>query len=521
MPGLPRLATLGFMNFAATAAAISAVERPLIAAENGADVLMRQAACHVAAAAQQMIEAHRVDRVVIAVGPGGNGGDGLYAGALLAPGLGEVLAVITDPTGRCHQRALRAFTAAGGVVTHTPRVGPYLLIDAMAGLQSVPMNQAVAARWARLRESAVAVLAVDLPTGVAADTGSVDPDPARTVRADVTITFGPLRLAHAVAHQCGQVLQAEIVTPQGRGLSTLVAPVVECFRQVQRAPYRWPAQLRPLPQIPARPSCEPAPGHHKYSGGVVGIVAGSRQYPGAAVLTCGGALRATPSMVRYAGPCAAQVLQHFPEIVLAELREDPRVDCWVVGPGMGLDPDPLAAVIGSPQPLVIDADGLTVLAKDLALLDERCGSTLLTPHEGEAARLLSALGTTPDLATDRLEAVRALAQGLGCSVLLKGRKTLIADPSGAITSIDAGHSWLATPGTGDVLAGVLGAVAAQEGGFGAAAWCVGVHAYAGWLAAATPEGCGPILASDVIAHLPAAVAAFSYPHTAVPTPESG
>lgn len=91
------------MNFAATAAAISAVERPLIAAENGADVLMRQAACHVAAAAQQMIEAHRVDRVVIAVGPGGNGGDGLYAGALLAPGLGEVLAVIIDPTGRCHQ----------------------------------------------------------------------------------------------------------------------------------------------------------------------------------------------------------------------------------------------------------------------------------------------------------------------------------------------------------------------------------------------------------------------------------
>ena len=261
--------------------------------------------------------------------------------------------------------------------------------------------------------------------------------------------------------------------------------------------------------------------HHKYSGGVVGIVAGSRQYPGAAVLTCGGALRATPSMVRYAGPCAAQVLQHFPEIVLAELRDNPRVDCWVVGPGMGLDPGPLAAVIGSPQPLVIDADGLTVLAKDLALLDERCGSTLLTPHEGEAARLLSALGTTPDLATDRLGAVRALAQGLGCSVLLKGRKTLIAYPSGAITSIDAGHSWLATPGTGDVLAGVLGAVAAQEGGFGAAAWCVGVHAYAGWLAAASPEGCGPILASDVIAHLPAAVAAFSYPHTAIPTPESG
>lgn len=514
------------MIHAATTAAINTAERPLIAAEGGTDVLMRQAAGHLAEAVATMARAHQITRVVVAAGGGGNGGDGLYAGGFLQGEGFEVTAILTHPEGRCHDPAKRAFLAAGGVFTDAPPVGEYLLIDAIQGLRSGPMNDQLVGLWSQFSERAVATVAVDIPTGVVADTGWYDP--ARTVMADVTLTFGPLRLAHAVAHACGEILHAEITAPDGQGLSALIPGEMTCFRQVPAGRYVWPAGLSTLGPVPPLPSVEPRPSDHKYSGGVTAVVAGSGRYPGAAVLACGGALRATPSLVRYIGPCGEQVLARFPEVVLGSLASPGRVDCWVYGPGVGEDPGALAGLLQRPEPLVIDADGLTQLAVNPWLVDllrVRHAPVLLTPHEGEATRLLAALGIKVLLGENRLEAVRALAAELGATVLLKGRISLVASPSGALASVDAGHSWLATPGTGDVLAGLCGAIAAREhaqgrAAFGQVAWCVGVHAQAAWLATWTPAGPGSILAGDVVAQLPTAVAMETATST-VFTPESG
>jgi hydroxyethylthiazole kinase-like uncharacterized protein yjeF len=271
----------------------------------------------------------------------------------------------------------------------------------------------------------------------------------------------------------------------------------------------------------------PRPGREsdKYRRGVLGIVAGSERFPGAAVLAVGGAVRGGAGMVRLvsAGPAVAVVRQHWPEAVITvtgdaapvpgqEIEATGRVQAWLAGPGMGTDEAArrrLAAVLATDLPVLVDADGLTLLSHEPALVTGRTAATLLTPHAGELARLMDA--DPADVAARRVEHARAAAARLRACVLLKGSTTVIA-PSGdgPLLVNPTGTSWLATAGTGDVLAGLAGSLLAQGLGVSeAAAAAAYLHGIAARYAAGGPEpgltGEAPIGAGDVIKALPEAI----------------
>jgi hydroxyethylthiazole kinase-like uncharacterized protein yjeF len=242
----------------------------------------------------------------------------------------------------------------------------------------------------------------------------------------------------------------------------------------------------------------PGPEDDKYSRGVVGVLAGSATYPGAGVLCTGAALRTRPGLVRYAGTAAEGVRATWPEAIVTSgrPRDAGRVQAWVVGPGMGTDDDArsvLAEVLGTDLPVVVDADGLTLVAQQPELVGDRTAPTVLTPHDREFARIFG------DVGTDRVAAARRGAAELGCTVLLKGDATVIADADGTAYVNGTGTPWLATAGTGDVLAGILGAVLATGVPPGeAAAVAAHVHGRAGQLAAEH----GPLIAGDLVRRLP-------------------
>jgi hydroxyethylthiazole kinase-like uncharacterized protein yjeF len=242
---------------------------------------------------------------------------------------------------------------------------------------------------------------------------------------------------------------------------------------------------------------------------VTGVLAGSAMYPGAAVLCTGAAVAATSGMVRYAGSAHSEVLAHWPEVIAAPTpAASGRVQAWVVGPGLGTDDTGAAALwfaLGTDLPVLVDADGLTILAAHPDLVANRSAPTVLTPHAGEFARLA---GHPPG--DDRISACRKLADTFGATVLLKGNVTVIADPGGPVYLNPAGQSWAATAGSGDVLSGMIGALlAAGLPPAEAAAAGAFVHAHAAALSAADPgPGEAPTSASRIIPHIRAALAAL-------------
>ncbi len=251
----------------------------------------------------------------------------------------------------------------------------------------------------------------------------------------------------------------------------------------------------------------PTAADDKYSRGVVGLRTGSRHFPGAAVLGVEGAWRTGIGMVRYLGPSRPTrlVLARRPETVTA----DGRVQAWVIGSGTSAEDrtdaetQALRAILGGSDPVVVDAGAL-----DLAV--SATAPIVVTPHAGEHARLRSALGLDPDTARSPSSAAET-AGALGGVVLLKGATTIVASPEGGECAIEAPTSWLATAGTGDVLAGILGAVTASAAGRGASVSFAACAATAAWLhgqaaqAASDAVGGGPITALDVAEHLPAVV----------------
>lgn len=215
-------------------------------------------------------------------------------------------------------------------------------------------------------------------------------------------------------------------------------------------------------------------------------------------------------MVRYAGPQGLEVVRAHPEVVATKtLREAGQVQAWVFGPGAGTGDSAakeLKWVLEQKVPVLIDADGLTLLTQHRPLrrlVAERAHATVLTPHDGEFGRLREAAGLE---ATHRLGETVALAEALHCTVVRKGRCTLVSDGERA-TGIDAGHSWAATPGSGDVLAGMLGATLAMGLGMGEdLAPAVAAHQVAAKLAAETPFGDATAPASRIAAHIRPAMA---------------
>lgn len=572
-----------------TVGEVRAAERPLLAAQDEPDTLMRSAASAVAQAARVMLARdNRLsvdDRVLVAAGGGGNGGDALYAAAELAAEGWSVDAVLFGRDGRVHRPALDAFLTAGGTVVEVDSVWhrpPHhrLVVDGVLGIGGDGgLSQGPAVLFAYAAAWFVPVLAVDVPSGIAADTGATPamtdvedpPDPraeewnlpglgvlTRTrvpahVIADVTVTFGGLRRAHAVSAYCGQVLLADAGLDPERTISaglsgtwrdrarlsvtTGRAVTPECERPMDEEYDVSGTLLTGIGRAHADGAYEPGPYDDKYSGGVVGVCAGSAMYPGAGVLTTTAAVRTTSSMVRYVGlgggdaaETAAEVVRACPEVVWSRSVADTgRVQAWVVGPGRGTGEEAageLAELIARPEPLVLDADAITLLAgrADLrtavqgrALRDETPAATLLTPHAGEFRRLAEVFSGIPDPEEDRIGAVVALSDALNCAVLLKGRCTVVTDGR-SVSCIDAGSSWGATPGSGDVLSGILGALAAEsEAMFGdgrplrwkgafPAYRAVVVHAVAAELSARTPAGHAATSASRIAEAIPHAVA---------------
>lgn len=516
-------------------ASVRTAEATLLAAQTGPDQLMREAAEAVARTAAAMLDRLSTPepaRILLLVGSGGNGGDALYAGASL---LRRGLRVDALPLGPArHEGGARAFLDAGGTFLDAApeAVGErltwtyHLAIDGISGLGGRPGLTGSAAWLADdLAHSSVPVLSIDTPSGLPADTGR-PPAPReityqgarRTVpgfiTAHVTLTFGGLRRVHGASEACGQVLCADIALPGAPSLATILdegpdAPRAPFLYRAVPPRHALPALPEHILPVPATPllteDVEPAGGDDKYSSGVVGILAGSAAYPGAGLLAASAAVRATPSMVRYVGSEHRGIVAALPEVVATpDAATAGRVQAWVVGPGRGTGEEAAAEldhVLGRPEPVLCDADALTLLARreDLRrrLLGRAPYSTVLTPHVGEFARLRRGMGMG-ESDGPRWEQAREVAEALRCVVLLKGRFTSIAGESTVVT-IDAGHSWAATPGSGDVLSGVLGAWLARLPGqpHRAAVIATHLHAVASRIAAETPYGPAPASASRI------------------------
>ncbi|HEY2550996.1 MAG TPA: NAD(P)H-hydrate dehydratase [Streptosporangiaceae bacterium] len=464
--------------------------------------LMSRAAAGLAAASATLLGQVYGARVAILAGSGDNGGDALFAGALLARRGAAVTAI--SAADRMHPGGSAALRAAGGRLAPAADQSACddldradLIIDGLLGIGGRgglrEPAAGLAARAARARSCGAQVVAVDLPSGVDADTGEV---PGAAVRADVTVTFGtwkPGLLVDPGASLAGAAHLVDI------GLGPhLTEPAVTALQAADVAGL-----------LPAA-----GPESDKYRRGVLGIVAGSSRYSGAAVLASGGAIRGGAGMVRLVS--APQVLdvvrQHWPEAVLTPADPDAagqtvqtagRVQAWVAGPGMGTGDDAadlLAAVLHTSVPVLVDADGITLLAEHRELLDRRA-PTLITPHAGELARLTGA--DRADIEARRLHHVTAAAAELGVTVLLKGSTTLIASavPGRQVLVNATGTPRLATAGSGDVLSGLAGALIAQGVEIQhAAAAAAYLHGIAGRQAA---DG-APIGAQDIIGWLPAA-----------------
>jgi hydroxyethylthiazole kinase-like uncharacterized protein yjeF len=472
-----------------TADQIRAAEAPLLSGlPEGA--LMRRAAgglaTAVAAELRRCTGGVTGRSVCAVVGSGDNGGDALWAATFLRRRGAGASAILLNPD-HTHRGALAAFRKAGGrVVSALPEVAD-LVIDGVVGISgSGPLRPSAAEVFAAVEAAGIPVVAVDIPSGIDVHTGAIT-GPA--VRAALTVTFGGLKPVHALA-DCGRVELVDI------GLELPDTDLIGM--EAADVHIRWPM---------------PGPRDDKYTQGVLGILAGSARYPGAAILCSGAAVAATSGMVRYVGAAATEVVSHWPEVVAAPAPADAgRVQAWCVGPGMGTDEQALAALqfaLGTDLPVIVDADGLTLLAANRSLIADRGAPTVLTPHAGEYERF----GLGP-VGQDRVAAARRLAEATGATVLLKGHVTVIADPdqrAGLTYLSPAGASWAATAGSGDVLSGVIGALLAAGLPAGEAAAAADfVHASAANASAHDPgPGPAPTSASRILAHLRQSIAELS------------
>lgn len=441
--------------------------------------LMQRASTGLSALCARLLETVAGGRVVLLVGGGDNGGDTLYAGARLARRGARVRAVLLSPDS-VHRAGLDALRAAGGrevdereALEEIARA--HLVLDGIVGIGGKPGLRPAALRLAEAARAAEAVVvSVDLPSGVDVDSGQT---PTSHVDADVTVTFGTHKVCHLVdpaAGACGGVHLVDI------GLGPLLPdPAIEALED---------DDVRDLLPTPARQD-------DKYRRGVLGLHAGAAHYAGASVLATSAAARSGAGMVRVVGEptVAERVRDAVPEAVLA----DGQVQAWVAGPGMDPDEAPpvVSRLLACGLPVVLDAGALAAVARPLR------PDVLLTPHAGELARLL---GTTrEDVEAARLASVRRAAQELGATVLLKGSTTLVATPEGRVRANRTGTPWLATAGSGDVLAGLAGALlAAGLCALDAGSVAAHVHGLAGRLAAASA---GAPNASDVLGAVPAAL----------------
>jgi NAD(P)H-hydrate epimerase len=478
-----------------------------------ASALMARAGREVAGAAARLAGGRYGRRAVVVCGRGNNGGDGFVAARILdAWGMRVTVLALDDAEPKepaaSSLRALAATSvrlrpwsqeAAGRELARAD-----VAIDAVfgTGFHGVPEGPAAEAIRA-LADAQVPLVSVDIPSGVNGESGQVEGD---AVRADLTVTFGAPKVGVVLlpgAAHAGVVEVADIGFPRD-----LIASALSLVEAEDVA--SW---------LPAR-----EPDTHKRASGYAVVVGGSRAMTGALALMAGGAYRAGAGLVAVGAPASIlPVVQGLVrEAVFAPLPETDagsvlggsdrltevmgQADAVAIGPGMTTDERTAAwireLVRSSEIPVVLDADGLGAFAGRADELPDRKSDLVLTPHDGEFVRLAG--GSTADLEADRIASVRELSARTGAVVLLKGSRTLVAQPDGGARVNPTGTSFLATGGTGDVLTGMIaGLLARGLAPADAASAAAYVHGIAGALAGER-HGEGTT-AGDVLQRVPEAL----------------
>jgi len=441
-------------------------------------------------------------RVVVVAGPGNNGGDGFVAARHLAE-RGYVVRVsfVADVKRLKGDAALVAQRWSGPIEQAFPAslTNCDIVIDAMFGaglyreVEGLPRAMIEA-----MNATAAPVIAVDLPSGVNGTTGAVM---GTAVNAAHTVTFFRRKTGHLLLPgrlHCGVIQVTDI------GIPASVLDAIKPSAFVNR-PALW-GRLFPRPRADG----------HKYSRGHAVVVSGGVSTTGAARLAARGALRAGAGLVTIASPrqalsvnaAASLAVMVRPVDGAAELTAflaDKRRNAVVVGPGGGVGPamrEQVAAALASAAAAVLDADALTSFAEEpaglAAMIAERSGrATVLTPHEGEFARLFNAIHQNHSVHA-KLQKTRLAARTIGATLLLKGADTVVAGPDGRASIADNAPPTLATAGSGDVLAGMIAGLLAQGmPAFEAASAAV-------WLHGEAADEFGPgLIAEDLPEALPA------------------
>ncbi len=432
--------------------------------------------------------------VLVLAGPGNNGGDAFVIARHLRQWWFGVSVVFTGDERKLSadaMAALKAWRAAGGAIADAipPSQDWSLIID---GLFGIGLQRDVAGRHAELiaaaNNSGTPILAVDIPSGLESDTGRVL---GRAVRAQHTVTFIGLKpglLTLDGPDHCGEIHLCTL------GLD---------------APALLPAHGSLIGGQVVHTALKPRTlNSHKGNFGSVGIIGGAHGMVGAALLAGRAALKLGAGRI-YVGLIANDAPSfdiNQPELMLRTADEVVKLDhltCLAVGPGLGQSPDAffyLGRTIESQLPLVIDADGLNLIAADTELknkLKQRVIGTLLTPHPAEAARLLNT--TTRDIQHDRVTAANTIARELNCGVVLKGAGSICALPDGNWAINTSGNPGMASAGMGDVLTGIIAALLAQ-GADMKSALHAGVYLHGAAADALVAGGIGPagLTAGEVI-----------------------
>ena len=432
--------------------------------------LMRAAGAAVAEAARGLVPAR--GRILILCGPGNNGGDGFVAGRLLAAGgyrvvlrlMGEVAALTGDAA-----LAAAEWSGAGHAVEAAlpPRdlSGFDLIVDALfgAGL-SRGIDGAPRALIEAVAATGTPVLAVDVPSGIDGDSGQVR---GAALSATATVTFVALKpghLLHPGRARCGSLHLADI----GAGAEVLAAGLRACGPALFRnGPALWRESFPAL-----------AAGSHKYTRGHAVVLSGPSTRTGAARLAARAALRVGAGLVTVLSPTTAlaENAAHLTAIMLRacdgpddldDILSDERLNAVLLGPGLGTGPatrDLVSVAASAGRRMVIDADALTSFKSEAAALGdalrEGAAEAVLTPHEGEFARLFDGTDAT-EASLSKLERARRAAALVGAIVVLKGADTVIAAPDGRAAVNDHATPWLGTAGAGDVLGGLIAGLLAQ------------------------------------------------------------
>lgn len=487
-----------------------------LAGEAGVSVDELMAAAGKAVARELIARFPEAKRALVLCGSGNNGGDGYVAATELQRRLHvTVLELSPEPRSPAASGARHRLTEAG--VSPAPlepgSVGVWLeetdpnqgvVVDALLGSGLArPLDGDLARVVQIVNDASVPVVAVDVPTGVDADRATA---PGEHIKADVTVQLAGAKIASAFY----PVRAAFHGARPGRPSEVVVADIgvpSQVLSSVSPTLYLDAATVSGW--LPRREATA-----HKYRVGTVTVVAGSERYLGAAELVCRGAWRAGAGLVTLVA--AARHPSAWPETIWC----DPPKESWppaslseraaealVIGPGLDPDePDSPLSRLGdvlswAPGPVVLDAGALApdVLADTLP---RDAGTAVITPHHGEAARLLAQVASEVDVGDDPLGAARALTAATGAITVLKGPTTVIVAPDGREAVSDRGHPGMASGGTGDVLAGTLGALLAAPGGEPFERCCLAVFAHGRAGEVASEARGAALIASDLVDVLP-------------------